>query len=52
MRIKQTTKKDVLVEHVDKGSILLLSHGFGDELLIDKEGAKKLIEVLLEFVEE
>lgn len=52
MKIEQGITDDFTVEKIDKKSRLLLSHGFGDELIIDHMGAKQLIEILKEFVDE
>lgn len=52
MKIEQEVTDNFHVKKIDKESRLLLSHGFGDELIIDKQGAKQLIEVLKEFINE
>lgn len=48
--IEQESESSVICEKIKKDTKLLLSHGFGDELILDKLGAKQLIEVLKEFI--
>ena len=50
--IDQESESSVICEKIKKDTKLLLSHGFGDELILDKQGAKQLIKVLQEFVDE
>ena len=50
--IKQESQHDIICSSVKKGTNLLLTHGFGDELILDKQGAKELIELLNGFVNE
>lgn len=52
MNIKQDFTSDFVVEKIRNDKQLLLSHGFGDELIIDKAGAEQLIKVLERFVNE
>ena len=48
--IKQESQHDIICSSVKKGTNLLLTHGFGDELILDKQGAKELIDLLKEFL--
>ena len=50
--IKQESQHDIICSSVKKGTNLLLTHGFGDELILDKQGAKELIDLLKEFLNE
>ena len=50
--IKQESQHDIICRSVKKGTNLLLTHGFGDELILDKQGAKELIDLLKEFLNE
>ena len=50
--IKQESQDDIICNAVKNGTSLLLTHGFGDELILDKQGAKELIELLKGFVNE
>lgn len=49
--IEQDFEQDIICDSVKNGTNLLLTHGFGDEFILDKQGAKHLIEVLKEFVD-
>lgn len=51
-KIEQEITESFTVNKIRKDKQLLLSHGFGDELIIDKHGAIELIKVLQEWVNE
>ena len=50
--IKQESQHDIICSSVKNGTSLLLTHGFGDELVLDKQGARDIIELLKGFVNE
>lgn len=51
-KIEREITESFTVNKIRKDKQLLLSHGFGDELIIDKQGSAELIEVLQEWVNE